>query len=255
VFSALFVMRDVIFLLGMAGAGLADVIDVRVLLIFSALILVVTAFAALVAPGIGRPAAEWRRAIASLRSPAPQAAGASRAATLADIDRLVELVATLGELSHAQRETFIRGAQVRDVPDGARVVTRGDTASSAYFILDGEAVALVPDPDGGYRGLSTMTAGDFFGEIAALTGSARTADVVATQPTQLLEVPAEGLRSIMAVPEVSDLVLSTLTERLVRSSKPDLPRLASFDQAALRELRTRLPASDAGDATPAAAPG
>jgi MFS family permease len=255
VFSALFVMRDVIFLLGMAGAGLADVIDVRVLLIFSALILVVTAFAALVAPGIGRPAAEWRRAIASLRSPAPQAAGASRAATLADVDRLVERVATLGELSQAQRGTFIRGAQIRDVPDGARVVTRGDTASSAYFILDGEAVALVPDPDGGYRALSTMTTGDFFGEIAALTGSARTADVVATQPTQLLEVPAEGLRSIMAVPEVSDLVLSTLTERLVRSSKPDLPRLASFDQAALRELRTPLPASDAGDATPAGAAG
>jgi DHA3 family macrolide efflux protein-like MFS transporter len=254
VFSALFVMRDVIFLAGMAGAGLADVIDVRVLVIFASLILVVSAFAALVAPGVGRPAAEWGRAIASLRSAAPQPLGVARAATLADVDRLVGRVATFGQLSRPQRESLIRGGHVLDVPDGARIVARGDTASSAYFILDGEAVAVLPDSDGGYRALSTMTAGHFFGEIAALTGSTRTADVVATQPTELLEVSSDGLRSIMVVPEVSELVLSTLTERLVRSSQPDLPRLASFDQAALRELRTRLPSAEAGTGSPAGAP-
>ena len=49
---------------------------------------------------------------------------------------------------------------------------------------------------------------------------------------------AEGLRAVMAVPEVSDLVLSTLSARLSRSAQPDLPRLASYDQAALRDLRT-----------------
>jgi CRP-like cAMP-binding protein len=212
---------------------------------------VVTAFAALVAPGVGRPAAEWRRAIASIRSPVPQPAGASRAATLADVDLLVGRVATFGQLTRPQRESLIRGAQVREVPDGTRIVTRGEAASSAYFILDGEAVAVVPEADGGYRALSTMTTGHFFGEIAALTGSARTADVVATQPSTLLEVSAEGLRSIMVVPEVSDLVLSTLTERLVRSSQPDLPRLASFDQAALRELRTRLPSTGTREPAPA----
>ena len=40
-----------------------------------------------------------------------------------------------------------------------------------------------------------MAAGDFFGEIAALTGSLRTADVVADVDTTLLEVPAEALRA------------------------------------------------------------
>jgi CRP-like cAMP-binding protein len=254
VFSALFVMRDVIFLVGMAGAGLADVVDVRVLVIFASLILVSVSFVALVAPGVGRPAAEWRRAIASLRSPAPAALGVARAATLADVDRLVGRVATFAPLTRPQRESLIRGAHILDVPDGARIVARGETASSAYFILDGEAVAVLPEADGGYRALSTMTAGHFFGEIAALTGSTRTADVVATQPTELLEVSSEGLRSIMAVPEVSDMVLSTLTERLVRSSQPDLPRLASFDQAALRELRTPLPGAEPGGAAPAGAP-
>ncbi len=43
VFSAYYVMRDVIFLFGMAGAGLADVINVRILIGFSAVLLFIGA--------------------------------------------------------------------------------------------------------------------------------------------------------------------------------------------------------------------
>jgi len=94
-----------------------------------------------------------------------------------------------------------------------------------------------------------MASGDFFGEIAALTGSARTADVVATQPTTVLEVPAESLRSAMVVPEVSQLVLSTLNERLTRTSSCDLPRVASRDQSALRLLMVKAPEAEPVEAT------
>ena len=90
-----------------------------------------------------------------------------------------------------------------------------------------------------------MGAGDVFGEIGALTGSTRTADVVVTQPSTLMEVPADSLRAAMEVPEVNSLMLSTLTERLNRSNQPDLPRLASMDQAALRDLRTKAPTVEA----------
>ena len=92
--------------------------------------------------------------------------------------------------------------------------------------------------EGGYRGLSTMVAGDFFGEIAALTGSPRTADVVADVDTLLLEVPADALRATMTVPEVRRLVLAAMTTRLQRTESADLPRLAGMDQADLRDLRT-----------------
>lgn len=245
VFSALFVMRDVIFLAGMAGAGLAEVFDVRALIIVASLVLVVTALVALVAPGVGRPAAEWRRGLAALRAAPAAVTAEARPATMADFELLVGRLATFTRLSAAQRAAFVRDARVRDVPEGSRLVTKGDRATAAYFILEGEAAAGIPEEGGGYRGLSTMGAGDFFGEIAALTGSPRTADVVATRPSTLLEVPADALRAVMEVPEVSSLLLSTLTERLLRSNQPDLPRLASMDQAALRDLRTKAPVVEA----------
>jgi len=106
-------------------------------------------------------------------------------------------------------------------------------------------VAGTPEPDGSYRSLSAMPAGDFFGEIAALTGSRRTANVVADEPTTVVEVPAATLRSLMAVPELGSLFLSKLNERLNRTSNADLPRFSGVDQASLKDLRTPRPTVEA----------
>jgi CRP-like cAMP-binding protein/sugar phosphate permease len=245
VFSAYYVMRDVIFVLGMAGAGLADVINVRLLIAFASVLLFVAAAYALVAPSFGIRSIRAARARLEEAGAAVALGGAPfRPATLADFDRLVGRLATFGRLTPEQRDAFIRDATVREVPAGTRIVEHGDTASSAYFILDGSATAGVPE-DGGYRGLSTMAEGDFFGEIAALTGSPRTADVVADTDSTLLEVPAGNLRATMGVPEIQRLVFSTLTSRLMRTEAADLPRLAGPDQEALRDLRTPRPSAEA----------
>lgn len=245
VFSAYYVMRDVIFVIGMAGAGLADIINVRQLIAFASVLLFGAAAYALLAPGIGI------RALRAARDRLEEAAGAPglarapfRPATLADFDLLIGKLPTFARLSPAQRDAFIRDATVRDVPAGTRIVEHGDSASSAYFILGGSATAGIPE-DGDYRGLSTMGEGDFFGEIAALTGSPRTADVVADTDSTLLEVPADALRSTMSVPEIQKLVFSTLTTRLMRTEASDLPRLAGPDQEALRDLRTPRPSVEA----------
>jgi CRP-like cAMP-binding protein len=244
VFSAFYVMRDVIFLFGMAGAGLADIIDIRVMIVFASVLLLVSGSFALVAPGLGF--ATWRAAAARL-----EAAGAApsfatfpaRPATLADFDRLTAHISPLAQLSPEQRSAFVRSATVRHIPSGTQVVKRGDIASTAYFILDGSVVAGIPVGDG-YRTLSVMNTGDFFGEIAALTGSPRTADNVADSDATLLEVPADALRATMVVPEIQKLIHATLTTRLLRTEAADLPRLAGVDQESLRDLRTPRPSVD-----------
>jgi CRP-like cAMP-binding protein len=245
VFSAFFVLRDVVFLFGMAAAGLADVFGIRQMIIIAGAILVGAAGLVLVAPGLS--IGTWRAAAARLRAAEPAVVGAlapARPATMADFDRLVGRLTAFNRLSAEQRQAFVSRATVQDVPAGTRILEHGETASSAYFILDGETTAGVPVDDG-YRGLSTMAAGDFFGEIAALTGSPRTADVVADVDTTLMEVPADALRATMVVPEVNRVVLSALTSRLQRTESADLPRLAGIDQADLRDLRTPRPQVEA----------
>ena len=246
VFSAFYVMRDIIFLIGMAGAGLADVVDIRLLIIVASSLLFVSAGFTLVAPGLSlglhprseRPTARCGSRSGPRRDPAPPGDACPTSAGWLSTSR-----PSRGSPPE-QRDEFLRDATIRQVPAGTRVVEHGDVASSAYFILEGNATAGIPDEDG-YRGLSTMEVGDFFGEIAALTGSPRTADVVADTDLTVMEVPAEALRTIMTVPEIRKLVLSTLTSRLLKTEAADLPRLAGIDQESLRDLRTPRPSVEA----------
>ncbi len=237
--SAFFVVTNAFFLVGMAAAGLADVIDVRILYFLGGLVTLGCGAWALVLPGIGQPAAEWRRALALLRSaPAVSGLGPGRAVLPADMDLLVGLLPSLAGLKKPERERVMTQGRVLDVEPGAKLTRTGEMSDRAYFVLSGKAVAGIADASGGgYHSLSSMAAGDYFGEIAALTGTARTADVVAEEPTRLLEVPASVLRLLMAQPAFSQLVLSRMSERLARTSLHDLPRLTGVDQQDARTLR------------------
>ena len=126
---------------------------------------------------------------------------------------------------------------VRHADPGAAIIKVGDPGDSAYFVLDGRAVAGVPDDSGGNRSLSAMGPGDFFGEIAAITGSTRTANVLADEATDFVEVPASTLKALMDVPAMNSLITSKLQERLTRTSSADLIRLAGLDQRDLKDLR------------------
>lgn len=237
--SAFAVGRDVVFVLGMAAAGLADIIDLRLLVIAASLILLVSAAATQVLPGLGQPATEWRRAVALLRAaPAVVGGAVARRATAEDLAELVGVLPSLAALDARRRGDFIATAGVAEVPAGTPIIRQGEAGTHAYFILEGAAVAGAPGPDGEVRNLSSMLAGDFFGEIGALTGSVRTANVVAEQDSRIVEVPAQTLRELMSVPEVSALILGKLTERLARTAaSADLPRLGGVSQTELRELR------------------
>ena len=89
---------------GMAAAGLADVIEIRVLIVFAGLLLFVAAGFTVVAPGLGR--ATWRATEDRLRE-SEVVEDAGRAATAADFDRLVGRLPAFGRLSPEQRAAFL----------------------------------------------------------------------------------------------------------------------------------------------------
>ena len=248
--SVVLVSRDVLWLVGMGLAGLADLMNLRLLVFVVSAVWVAAAGLSLELPGLGQPAAQWRRSMALLRgaATAPRLSG-GRPATLADLQGLLPFLPVLRSLKEADRDTLVTSARVIDAGPGTVVVRRGDTSDAAYFVLAGQVVAGVSLEGEEYRTLSCMTPGDYFGEIAALTGSPRTANVVADEPATLLEVPAATLRQLVVDPAFGKLVSEKMAERLGRTASiTELPRTAGIDQKTLRELRTGPPASDQGPA-------
>ncbi|MGA9532660.1 MAG: MFS transporter [Anaerolineales bacterium] len=246
VYGAFFVSRDVLFLLGMASAGLADTLPIRTVVLLSAGLIAAAGVFGIVLPGLGRPTSAWLRTRSLL-----EAAGAEigldsgRPATLTDFDTLIGLIPTMASLSKDARESLMGMAQVRGAPTGALIVREGDDADEIYFILQGQAAAGHRTKEDEYQSLSVMSSGDFFGEIAALTDSERTADVVAEKETILLEVPAEGLDLLVADPRIHYLMLAKLTERLTRTHMVDWPRISTLDrdvQRRLQRARSQAPA-------------
>lgn len=252
VFSAMFVSRDVLFLLGMVGAGLADVFNVRHLIIVSSIVLVAAGVWTQFAPGLGRPAAEWRKTLQLLRTaPTAPSIGAGRPANMLDLDRLIDLLPELGGLAMERRSAFLAGATMAKAPPGCAIVRAGESSNSAFFVLSGKAAAGVPGKDEEGRNLSTIGPGDFFGEIAAITGSPRTANVVTEEFTEVMEIPASTLRQLRDVPEMARVINLKLSERLTRTSNADLVRLAGLDQRDMRDLRRRRATSDEDRPAPA----
>jgi len=98
---------------------------------------------------------------------------------------------TFLRLSAAQRQAFLAEATVREVPATRARRTRRDRDKRGVHSSRARRAGIAETD--GYRVLSVMGPGDVFGEIAALT-AARHSDVVAVEPTTLLEVPASLAR-------------------------------------------------------------
>ena len=90
--------------------------------------------------------------------------------------------------------------QLVEVPmqAGDVIVRQGDPADRFYVIADGTVrVTQRPDRDGEEQHLRDLRAGDVFGEIGLLRGSARTATVTAATPGLLLALDAEAFNDLV----------------------------------------------------------
>jgi len=91
--------------------------------------------------------------------------------------------------------------KVQDCPSGSIVVRKGQTGDSMFFIADGE-VEVRRDAE-----TIPLGPGQFFGEMALITGGPRNATVVATAPTRLLRLDVTDFRGLAArQPELLRLI-------------------------------------------------
>ena len=108
--------------------------------------------------------------------------------------RRIKLLAGMEE---KQLESFVDYMEVLDVKPYAEVFRKGEASDAMYLVLQGELRARVM-VDKKETTLSTMTAGDFFGEIALLDRGPRSADVIANVDSRLLRISAGAFDKVLA---------------------------------------------------------
>lgn len=90
-----------------------------------------------------------------------------------------------------------------------------DTSTDVYFLASGEVRILIRTQSGKEVILGEMRGGQFFGELAAIDGVARSANVTALTRGELCMMPAGVFREVVfAVPAVGDRLLRLLTKRV-----------------------------------------
>ena len=101
----------------------------------------------------------------------------------------------LDDLDGDEKEQLFVSAGHLDVKLGEAVLRKGDGGSSMYLIIDG-AVEVTETPRGQRRVLTTLGAGQLFGEAGFLMNTPRTADVTAITDTQLVELDVDGFAAL-----------------------------------------------------------
>lgn len=102
---------------------------------------------------------------------------------------------------------------------GTTVFREGDPGGSVYVIRTGK-VRVLKNSAGRQRVVITLGPGDFFGEMAVVTGRPRSATVEVVEDAELLKVPAGKLQEMVAgTGEVAIRLIRHLAERLEHANR------------------------------------
>jgi CRP/FNR family transcriptional regulator, cyclic AMP receptor protein len=102
-----------------------------------------------------------------------------------------------------------------DIPNGKSFIRQGERGREFFAVIEGDVEVRKNG-----RRVKTRGGSEFFGEIALISGSPRTATVTAVSPVRALVITDRHFRSLMrSSPDLQLKVLQALAERLA----PDEP--------------------------------
>jgi signal transduction histidine kinase len=111
-------------------------------------------------------------------------------------------------------QRLVERGEVVDLQPGEVLIREGDEADALFVVLDGELEVARQSGDSRIP-LAVVGPGSLQGEIAALEGGRRLATVSATRVAEVLRIPVEALRELLATgPDVSLSVVRTAVARL-----------------------------------------
>ncbi len=131
-----------------------------------------------------------------------------------DHERILAAVDILKPLTSEERLELSQSLVRRVYAPGELVVRRNEAGDSMFIISRGRAEVLVPDANGQPKQVTTLDAGNVFGEMSLFTGEARTADVRALEELDLLVILKPAIERLLNENENLALAFSvTIAER------------------------------------------
>ncbi len=119
--------------------------------------------------------------------------------------------------------------QEKQIKRDETILRQSESGYSMFIILDGRVKVVLFGEDGKEVILSTLKTGDFFGEMSLLDGQTRSATIIATEDTRLLELQREGfLEALKLQPELGLAILGEMSRRL-RIADQNIKSLALLD--------------------------
>lgn len=131
--------------------------------------------------------------------------------------RKIPLLAGLSdeEIIRVKSELRFRQYAKRDI-----VLQKGGNGDGLLFLLSGQLQVIDVTEDGRAIGLRMLAPGDFFGEIAVINDSKRTASVVAMSPVLVAFLPAQAALHLFShSPSVANLMQRHLAQKIQRDSE------------------------------------
>jgi voltage-gated potassium channel len=128
---------------------------------------------------------------------------------------MVASVPLFSQLNALRISEIVALLEMKVMPPRSTIVAKGDKADAMYFISVGEALVDVePEPQ-------PLKAGKFFGEIALLKKTDRTATVTAVTECQFLVLNSGAFNRILTGnPEMRDILTKVMKQRLSELEGP-----------------------------------
>ena len=124
------------------------------------------------------------------------------------IERLQE-IDILSPLRSEEQEAIAKAARVHVFSRGETIIRRGTQGDSMFIVHEGEVTVRVGDDE-----VARLGEGDFFGEMALLTGEGRTADVIALNDVVAVEIAKDALQPVLRDhPDLAAAISAKVMER------------------------------------------
>jgi small-conductance mechanosensitive channel/CRP-like cAMP-binding protein len=126
---------------------------------------------------------------------------------------LLSAVDIFSPLNSAELNALASNVRGHVFAPGEIIIRAGDSGSSMFVVSRGSVDVRV-DSNGTSRTLKRLSEGDFFGEMGLFTGEPRTANVIAADETEVLEIGHDAMKGIFETnPDLVEALSHTINER------------------------------------------